>query len=405
MQRLAATLAALALGLSSVVATAQDVKWRKPSVLTSQPATAPRAASKLKAPTLLAPESTAQIPFRPPTVETLQPPVLPSVVPTQPPAVLSTDPLPPPFTVSPTTPGPTTKWDPLGDFFSHADDTIPEIEEWESHTTPIVSHIPPGKPGLFQKFGVSGSWVEGGTDGRAPAIADLSAFNTIAVPFPIREWPLNITTGADARTVDGPKNPDLPPTLYDAYVDFTWNLRITQRSSHVFSFSPGYYSDFQQNSAHALRVTGKWVGAYEVVRNRITLLTGTIYVGRDDLKMLPMGGLVFTPNDWSRYEAIFPNPRASLRLQEGPGFEDWVYLGCDFFGGQTYAIERANGAIDRVSLADNRFVHGFERRRPGGAGWYMESGWVFDRHVHYHNNPAEDFYPMATYYVRMGFTL
>jgi hypothetical protein len=330
----------------------------------------------------------------------LPPPVLHSVV--TPPPTAAAPSILPPETIAP---GPTEGWDPLGSFFSHADDTLPEIEEWEAHTPPLVTHIYPNKPGLFQRFGLSGSFIEGGTEGRAPAIADISTYSTMAIPFPIREWPLNITTGADARTLSGPTTPDLPPTLYDAYVDFTWNLRITQRSSHVFSVAPGYYSDFQQSSGHALRVTGKWVGAYEVVRNRITLITGTIYLGRDDLKMLPMTGLVFTPNDWSRFEAMFPNPRASLRLRSEESFEDWLYSGFDFYGGQTYAIERANASIDRVSILDSRAVLGYERRRQGGAGWNMESGWVFDRQVRYHNDHSEDFRPKPTYYFRIGFTL
>jgi hypothetical protein len=317
-------------------------------------------------------------------------------------------PTPAPATLPPETivaPGPTEGFDPLGTFFSHADDTIPAIEEWEARTPPLVSHIYPSKPGLFQKFGLSGSFIEGGTEGRAPAIADLSTFTTIAVPFPIREWPLNITVGGDVRTLDGPTTPDLPPRLYDTYLDFTWNLRITQRSSHVISVAPGYYSDFQQDSGDALRVTGKWVGAYEVVRHRITLVTGTLYLGRDDLTTLFMGGLVFTPNDWSRFEAMFPNPRAALRLRMEPDFEDWIYTGADFYGGQTYAIERANNSIDRVTLLDNRAVLGYERRRQGGAGWHLESGWVFDREVRYRNSSNENFGPDPTYYFRIGFTL
>lgn len=305
----------------------------------------------------------------------------------------------------PTVAGPSEGFDPLGSFFEHADDTLPEIEEWEANSPPLVSHIMPNKPGLFQKFGLSGGWVEGGTEGRAPAISDLSTYTTFAIPFPIREWPLHITPGADIKLLDGPQHPDLPPTLYDAYVDFTWNLRITQRSTHTFSVAPGYYSDFQRSDGEALRVTGKWVSAYDVVKHRITLLSGSLYLGRDDKKLLPMGGLVFTPNDWSRFEAVFPTPRASLRLRANESFEDWIYTGADFYGGQTYAIERADNTIDRVTLLDNRAVLGYERRRNGGAGWFLESGWVFDRDVLYRNHPANNFTPDPTYYFRAGFTL
>lgn len=379
------------------LASAQDVKWRTPnfsSEARAQPAAVP--------PTSREPEPLAQVPFRPPAIDTLPPPVLPSVV-TPPPAATSAMPATlPPEVIAP---GPTESFDPLGTYFSYADETLPFIEEWESNTPPLVSHLQPNKPGLFQKFGLSGSWVEGGTEGRAPAITELSTFTTFAVPFPIREWPLHITSGGGIHTLDGPTQPDLPPLLYDSYLDFTWKLRITQRSSHVLSVAPGYYSDWEQNSRHAFRLTAKWVGAYDVVKHRITLITGTLYLGRDDIKTMFIGGLVFTPNDWSRFEAVFPNPRASLRLRATESFEDWIYTGVDLYGGQTYAIERADASLDRVTLRDHRAVLGLERRRNGGAGWHVESGWVFDREVFYRNNPGDNFSPEPTYYFHVGFTL
>lgn len=362
---------------------ADDLKWRAPRI---------SAASQ----TIPPPPGIAQAveplpePFRAPPLE------LPPVEPSLSPSVL------PPEVIEQS--APTDSWDPLGYFFEHADDTLPAIEEWERNTPPLVTYLTPTKPGVFQKFGLSGTWVEGGTDDREPAMTDFSTFVTAAIPFPIREWPLNITTGYDMRFLDGPDRPDLPPILYDAYIDFTWNLRITQRSTQVFSVAPGYYSDFEQTSGEAFRVTGKWMSAYEVVRHRITLITGTIYLGRDDRKMLPIVGLLITPNDWIRFDAIFPSPRVSLRLQSSEFSEDWVYAGADFYGGQTWAIERDDGSIDRVTMLDTRAVLGFERRRGGGAGWHVEGGWVFDRQVRFHNDPSDDFRPDPTYYVRAGLT-
>jgi hypothetical protein len=360
----------------------EELQWRAPRLETSTPVV-----QSVIAPPAGVPIQTETLPpaFTPPPVTQ---PLPPSVLP--PDTVLNS--------------GPSDSWDPLGYFFSHADETLPAIEEWERTTPPLFSYLVPTKPGLFQKFGLAGTWVEGGTDDRAPAMTDLSTFTTFAVPFPIREWPLNITPGFDTRLLDGPRTPDLPATLYDAYLDFTWNLRITQRSTQVLSIAPGYYSDFQRTSGHAFRVTGKWISTYDIVKHRLTLISGTLYLGRDDLKMLPMGGLVWTPNDWSRLEVVFPNPRASLRLRANEFFEDWLYTGADFYGGQTWSIERADNTLDRVTILDSRAVFGFERRRQGGAGWHLESGWVFDRKVRYHNTSVQDFRPDPTFYLRAGIT-
>jgi hypothetical protein len=381
-RRLRAASVALLLVLVPVLTWGQEeLRWRAP---------------RLGTPSQVLPRPIER-PFGVPTEAELLLPAEPAFDPSlMPPAVL------PPEVVLGAGPPPE-PWDPLGFLLSRADDTLPVIREWEARTPPLVSYIVPTKPGVFQKFGVSGTWVEGGTDDRAPAMADLSTFASFVVPFPIREWPLHITPGYEVRWLDGPPSPDLPPAVYAAYVDFTWNLRLTQRSVQAFSIAPGYYSDFRQNTGRGFRFTGKWVSSYDVVRHRITLISGTVYLARDDVKLLPVIGLVFTPSDWLRLEAVFPSPRAALRLRGNEFYEDWLYTGLDFYGGQMWAIERDDMA-DRMTITDSRAVFGFERRRQGGAGWHLESGWVFDRKIRFRNDPSDDFRPDPTFYVRAGMT-
>ena len=43
-----------------------------------------------------------------------------------------------------------------------------------------------------------------------------------AVPCPTRNSPLVMTPGFDVQYLQGPKYSDLPPRLYDGYVDFRW---------------------------------------------------------------------------------------------------------------------------------------------------------------------------------------
>lgn len=299
-------------------------------------------------------------------------------------------------------PGP---FDPLGYYLAHADDTFEFIEEWERTCQPIVSPITPGRPGFFQEAGLSGSWTDGTSEGRAPSMTDVSGFAVFALPFPIEEWPLYITKGFDVRFLDGPQSPDLPPILYDSYLDFTWKLQVTRRSTQIFSVAPGVYGDTNQSFGDAFRVTGKWVGTYDVVKHRIIFMSGIVYVGREDIKSLSVYGLIFTPNDWSRIEAVYPNPRVSLRLRANERHEDWLYTGADFKGGQTWAIDGIANSVDKLTITENRTLIGYERRKPGGAGWHVEAGWIFNRQVRLRNDPSNDFAPDETYYVRAGFTL
>jgi hypothetical protein len=387
-RRIAWNAALILLLLEMPLSAQEELQWRPPRLDASSTFMVEERVEESIAPPASVPAQTeplATYTLPPATYEPLPPSVLPHDV------VTSSGP-------------PSEGWDPLGYFFMHADDTLPAIEEWERSIVPPESVLSPTKPGIFQKFYVAGTWVEGGTDDRAPTVTDISTLATFAVPFPIREWPLLITPGFDARLLDGPHSPDLPANLYDAYLDLTWNLRINRRSSQIFSVAPGYYSDFQGNQSDAFRVTGKWVSTYDIVLHRLTLITGTAYLGRDDIKMLPVGGLLWTPSPWSRFDIVFPNPRAALRLKASEFYEDWLYTGLDFYGGQTWAITRADESHDRLTMLENRVVLGIERRRQGGAGWQLETGWVFDRKVRYRSHRGDDFRPDPTYYVRAGIT-
>jgi hypothetical protein len=86
----------------------------------------------------------------------------------------------------------------------------------------------------------------------------------------------------------------------------------------------------------------------------------------------------------------------------GAGYEDWAYFLAEF-GGNTWAIQRASGVGDKVTLADYRLMVGVERKLNGGAGYRLEGGYVFGRRVEYLSGVG-DFTPPSTFIVRGGVT-
>jgi len=190
-----------------------------------------------------------------------------------------------------------------------------------------------------------------------------------------------ITPAFNVRYLDGPLSPDLPPRLYESYVDFLWLPRLSQRWTGIIGVAPSYYGDFEVGTADAFRWTGKGLARYDWVPDRVQLVFGLLYLNRDDIRVLPAGGVIWVPSDSRRYELVFPRPKLAHRIDVGPGYEDWLYLGGEF-GGNTFAIERL-GLADKITLRDYRILLGLERKLNGGAGYRLEIGYVMGRRIEF----------------------
>ena len=260
------------------------------------------------------------------------------------------------------------------------------------------------KSGFFQKLSFSAAWVGTGGVGDL-GITEIDTALSVAIPAPIREWPMLITPGYNVRYLDGPNGPpgsDLPPRLNEAYVDFMWLPTFVHRHTLMLAVAPSYFSDFEADHDKAFRLTGKALWIYDWKPEELQLVVGVLYLNRDNVRLLPAGGAIWCPSDWAKFELLFPKPKLALRYNAGPGFEDWVF-GTAEFGGNTWSIERENGMPDQVTLLDYRILGGIERKLNGGAGYRLEAGYVFGRSVEYSSNVG-NFDPSDTFIVRGGVT-
>jgi hypothetical protein len=260
------------------------------------------------------------------------------------------------------------------------------------------------KNGFFQKLCFSAAWIGTGGEGDL-GITEIDTSLSVAVPMPIREWPMLITPGYNVRFLDGPSGPpgsDLPPRLNEAYLDFMWLPTFVHRHTLLLAVAPSYFSDFEGDHDKAFRLTGKALWIFDWRPGEVQLVAGVLYLNRDNIRLLPAGGAIWTPADWAKFELIFPKPKLGIRWSVGEGFEDWVY-GTAEFGGNTWSIERAAGFEDQVTLLDYRILAGAERKFNGGAGYRLEAGYVFGRSVEYSSNLG-NFDPPSTFIVRGGVT-
>lgn len=256
------------------------------------------------------------------------------------------------------------------------------------------------RPGVFQKLIFEATWLAPG-GWRGLGESDLKLETILALPCPTRDSPLVITPGFAVRYLDGPAGVDLPPRLYEAYVQFRWLSRLRPGWGIDLAVAPGVFSDFEASSDDALRITGHGALAWEFTE-RIKLVAGVGYFDRLDVDLLPIGGIIFAPREDLKLELIFPQPRLLRRVYclgaYGQYVQDWLYLAAEF-GGGAWAILRSDRTLDVVDLRDYRLILGLERRVIHGMDARLEVGYVFGREIQY-KGPTPDFEPTDTLMLR-----
>ncbi len=217
--------------------------------------------------------------------------------------------------------------------------------------------------------------------------------------------PLVITPGFAVHFLQGPVYPDLPPQLHEGYVDFRWLSQVTPKLGLDFAVTPGYFSDFDQESSKAFRLQGHAAAAW-TWNDTTKFVVGGAYLDRPDVEMIPIGGVIWTPNDETTFDLVFPHPKISRRVdwggESGDAVQDWAYVAGEF-AGDAWAIKRSDGSDDVVVLSDYRIILGLERNVSGGVSSRFEVGYVFGRRIRY-SSDTPDFHPTPTVLLRGGLT-
>lgn len=263
---------------------------------------------------------------------------------------------------------------------------------------PIVKRIPDFKSGFFQKLAINGTWMPSFDDADV-GFTDFETFATFAAPLPTTDWPILLTPFFKARYLDGPTAPDLPSQLYDTHFQFRWLPKVTERLRIDLTIEPGMHGDFEKGDADAFRLPGHVVGIYDLTPTR-KLVVGALYLDREDIDVLPAGGLILTPTDDWQLDLIFPQPKIAQRLWADGETEYWHYIAAEF-GSGPYSIRRADGRQDVIITSDYRLLYGVERKQLGGIWTKFEAGYVFGREIEFVSGDPI-YRPEATVLLRGG---
>jgi hypothetical protein len=259
------------------------------------------------------------------------------------------------------------------------------------------------RSGFFQRAIFNATWLPR-TCGRSGfGQYDLEAKAIAALPCPTTDSPLLITPGFAVHYLDGPARVDLPPRLYDCYTQFRWLSQVTPIIGLDFAVTPGWYSDFQQDSGKAFRMPAHGAAAWTLAPTT-KLVLGVAYLARPDVDFIPVGGIIWTPNDDLKCEFLFPEPKIAQRILheqfEGKEINTWAYVAGEF-AGDAWAIRTEDGRDRQVVLRDCRVLFGIERKKIQGFGAKLEVGYVFGRRILY-TGRYPDFDPSDTIMLRGG---
>lgn len=294
---------------------------------------------------------------------------------------------------------------------------------WDPYTSPSAqppcllpqdpyAQVPPattfGQMTRFlQQVSLESVWMydRGNADGFTDTSAEATA--TFAVPFLTDiENPLLITPGFAFHFWNGPDTPliDLPPRVYDAYLDTTWYPQVSPWLGGEINFRVGIYSDLKKVNADTLRYTGRGLAVVNFSPS-FQLKFGVWYLDRVRIKLLPAGGIVWMPSSDIRFDILFPNPGMAFRLGTTGNTEWWLYARGEY-GGGSWTMEDPIAAlpaynVEQVDYNDIRVGVGLEFRRFTGPTGLVEVGWATRRELRFRFDGSRAELD-DTFYVRGG---
>ncbi|MDE0939181.1 MAG: hypothetical protein OSA43_04420 [Pirellulales bacterium] len=363
-------------------------------------------------------------------------PLVPTVTPAPPPVGAPKLPAAPAFPSPPTVTAPPSLQQPpqTPGFDPYADPTLP-AQPFNPSAAPFAT-APPGGPQkpLFNEA-TFGQWPRflqqlrfrqmymnrGGSGGLGWTETGLSGTFLLPLSFMPENAPLLVTPGFNINFLNGPASgvagpgAQAPARLYAGYLDFGWNPQLTHGLSADLGFRGGVYSDFKSLDWQSWRWQGRGFGVWQT-NDKFQWRAGLVYIDRLSIKMLPAGGLVYTPggpDGKMKFDILFPNPKFSYRLDSLRNADLRWYLAGEYGGGTwsqvfpSTAVTRSSlptpGSTGRIEYNDIRLISGLEWAAYYGLKGFVESAYVFNRQLRY--DPSYIGYdPPSTWMLRGGLT-
>lgn len=188
---------------------------------------------------------------------------------------------------------------------------------------------------------------------------------------------------------------NLPEEAFSAFLDVGWRSSPDRAFGAELGGRIGVYSDFSGVDEHSVRPMGLALLRYNLTPT-IAVKGGVSYINRADIKLLPAGGVVWTPNPRTKWDIFFPQPKLSSYLTTLGNQDLWWYVAGEY-GGGVWTVEAdvtspvIPGTLDlgrtQMDINDIRVSIGFEVGQTatssvGQRGLFFEVGYVWNRKLY-----------------------
>ena len=179
----------------------------------------------------------------------------------------------------------------------------------------------------------------------------------------------------------GPTSTPVESRLFDFAGGLQWRKQVNATFSFDVASSIGVYSDFEDSARDGIRLPSHAIGFLDM--GMADLVFGVEYLDRDDIKLLPVGGIVFR-NEFVRAELVFPRPRIDFSIDEDQSLFFKAQL-----GGGSWDIERPDESNDVLTYRSYEITLGVQTIDEDNDVAAFEIGYVFDRNIEFRNSPLE----------------
>lgn len=223
--------------------------------------------------------------------------------------------------------------------------------------------------GEFESFGFDGTL-------EFTQLLNPGLVFTHAPQFGLRTWQSPLLTG----------NERLPSTVFRFGWDFEFSTPENGTPwSFVLGFNPSINTDFESGlSSRGINLDGRAAAIYRA-NPQLQYVAGLMYWDRVNDRILPYGGVVWTPNDRAEIRAMFPEARVSYYVGNVADDDKWLYVKAGYHV-ESYQIDMdvpgGGGREDQIEIADWRVMLGL-RSESNYFGTFIEGGYVFDREVEF----------------------
>jgi hypothetical protein len=244
---------------------------------------------------------------------------------------------------------------------------------------------------FLQEIRLTYEWIFDNEDPDALEINTMETSATFAIPAFGLKTPFLITPGFALNMFDGPDHvastgfADLPPQTYDAFLDVGWNPQVNNWFGAELGVRTGVYTDFDHFSSDSFRIMGRGIAVVRITPALAAKL-GAEYIDRNDVKILPVFGVVWDCSPDAHYEIIFPRPKFARRCTTLANHNLWYYLAGEYGGGSWTVVRQGPPEfVDSVDYNDLRVLLGLEwiPETQSGLRGFLEIGYVFNRELLY----------------------